>query len=259
MLRLLREARRSLLHRRSYRKYILYALGEVLLVMLGILLALSVNNWNEKRKDREQEEKYLLGLVEDLEEDIAGYEFVLRKSRIDLDALNSILQALGEKERPPVSRILELITQTMDTHSFNHNDITFKELTSAGRVMLIRSDSLRRKILHYYHQTAQNIKFEDLNNSAINANNTRLSQNPNFDINSYFSYASQYPEYEKIAEVSPLDPYPFGESFDNPDLLFFANILATEHFLMQSNRRAYRQGLSSAIELRKDLSVYLSD
>jgi hypothetical protein len=40
-------------------KYFIYAIGEIFLVMVGILLALQVNNWNEKRKDRRLEQKYL--------------------------------------------------------------------------------------------------------------------------------------------------------------------------------------------------------
>jgi hypothetical protein len=40
------------------RKYLQYALGEVILVMIGILLALQVNNWNENRKDRIKEQRY---------------------------------------------------------------------------------------------------------------------------------------------------------------------------------------------------------
>ena len=51
--------RKSLLASGSARKYILYAAGEVLLVMVGILLALKVNNWNEEQKQRKEEVFYL--------------------------------------------------------------------------------------------------------------------------------------------------------------------------------------------------------
>ena len=59
MLTLLRRIGRSLIESGSARKYLLYAVGEVLLVMIGILLALQVNNWNEGRKERKMESAFL--------------------------------------------------------------------------------------------------------------------------------------------------------------------------------------------------------
>lgn len=56
------------------RKYLLYATGEVLLVMIGILLALQVNNWNEWRKDRVKEKVILFDLVKNLEINIQTFK-----------------------------------------------------------------------------------------------------------------------------------------------------------------------------------------
>ena len=55
MLRFLRRIRRSLIEEGHLRKYLVYAIGEILLVMIGILLALQVNNWNERSKERERQ------------------------------------------------------------------------------------------------------------------------------------------------------------------------------------------------------------
>tara|TARA_Y100000385_G_C13099534_1_gene643585 strand:- start:2936 stop:3121 length:186 start_codon:yes stop_codon:yes gene_type:complete len=53
MLTLLRKIRKSLIDSGSSRKYLLYAIGEIALVVIGILIALQINNWNESRKDRQ--------------------------------------------------------------------------------------------------------------------------------------------------------------------------------------------------------------
>ena len=55
-------------------KYFKYAVGEILLVMIGILLALQVNNWNETRKERALELDYLIGIKNDLENDLPQIE-----------------------------------------------------------------------------------------------------------------------------------------------------------------------------------------
>ena len=52
---------------RKIRRYLLYALGEILLVMIGILLALQVNNWNEQRKAKIKSITYHERILEDLD------------------------------------------------------------------------------------------------------------------------------------------------------------------------------------------------
>lgn len=66
MLTLLRRIRKSLIESGATRKYLLYAVGEILLVMIGILLALQVNNWNEWKKERVKESNYLKNLRKEL-------------------------------------------------------------------------------------------------------------------------------------------------------------------------------------------------
>ena len=83
MLTFFRKIRKGLLGSGQARKYLLYAIGEILLVMIGILLALQVNNWNINRQDRLKEtilikslydellvnEEYLKSLVKDFKND----------------------------------------------------------------------------------------------------------------------------------------------------------------------------------------------
>ena len=66
MLRFLRHFRQRYLAGNQFGRYLLYALGEVLLVMVGILLALQVDNWNEQRKERRDELELLEALKTDL-------------------------------------------------------------------------------------------------------------------------------------------------------------------------------------------------
>jgi hypothetical protein len=50
MIKFFRKIRQNLLSENKLSKYLLYAIGEIMLVMIGILLALSINNWNENKK-----------------------------------------------------------------------------------------------------------------------------------------------------------------------------------------------------------------
>ena len=51
----------------SARKYVLYAIGEIALVVIGILIALQINNWNQYRIDRVEERKILRNLMQEFE------------------------------------------------------------------------------------------------------------------------------------------------------------------------------------------------
>ncbi|WP_298517534.1 DUF6090 family protein [uncultured Kordia sp.] len=66
MLKIFRSVRKRLLKDNKFKSYILYAIGEILLVMIGILLALQVNNWNERRKTKIQLNNTLSTIVNDL-------------------------------------------------------------------------------------------------------------------------------------------------------------------------------------------------
>jgi hypothetical protein len=58
MLKFLRQIRRKLVREKQVKNYLMYASGEILLVMIGILLALQINTWNEQRQQRIEEKRF---------------------------------------------------------------------------------------------------------------------------------------------------------------------------------------------------------
>ena len=79
MFKFFRKIRKNLINENKTSKYLKYAIGEIVLVVLGILIALQINNWNENRKDRILEKEYLTRIKSDLEID----QELLKKSTID--------------------------------------------------------------------------------------------------------------------------------------------------------------------------------
>ena len=74
MINFFRKIRKQLADDNKPLKYMRYAIGEIVLVVIGILIALSINNWNEERKDRIIEKKVLVGLAKNLEMNIERFE-----------------------------------------------------------------------------------------------------------------------------------------------------------------------------------------
>ncbi|MGB5405151.1 MAG: DUF6090 family protein, partial [Robiginitalea sp.] len=70
MLRFFRQIRQRLLTDNKFSKYLLYAIGEILLVVIGILIALQIDNWNEENKEKQRLNDFLTEIQNDLSDDI---------------------------------------------------------------------------------------------------------------------------------------------------------------------------------------------
>ena len=73
MIKLFRNIRQNLLTEGKTTKYLKYAIGEIILVVIGILIALQINNWNENRKNESTESDYYCKLLDDFELDRQKY------------------------------------------------------------------------------------------------------------------------------------------------------------------------------------------
>ena len=155
MLTFLRKARRSLIDSllagkasSSARKYLIYAIGEVALVVIGILIALQINNWNETNKNKEKELKVLVNLKAD---------FITTKNNLiqadeNLNALvgkhNAILNFVGF-DQPEISDSMK------DTMRFTGVPITkivdggLNAVLSSDKLELITNDSLYLLLTEY--------------------------------------------------------------------------------------------------------------
>ena len=71
MIKFFRKIRQKLLTENKFSKYLIYAIGEIILVVIGILIALQINNWNHERLNRKQEIKILIGIRDELNDLIA--------------------------------------------------------------------------------------------------------------------------------------------------------------------------------------------
>lgn len=145
MISLFRKIRQKLLAQNRVTRYLVYALGEIALVMIGILLALQVNNWNEERKAKIKSYNYLHRLSEDMEQilkdsenSIQGTEINLKNSIIVKNALES--QTLDDSARINFNKYLNEYHQYYMTMI---NLSTYHEMISGGELNLIPSRWIR--------------------------------------------------------------------------------------------------------------------
>jgi hypothetical protein len=148
MLKFLRTIRKKLIDEDNVRRYLLYAIGEILLVVIGILIALQVNTWNENRKIANEEQAILVRLLEDLEFAKTQSEQFLLREKEDIDRL---ILALGSQQ------ILAETLQQANPDQFFYDAvwdlsfdvpviITYTDLQNAGDTGKIRNSRLRNRL-----------------------------------------------------------------------------------------------------------------
>jgi hypothetical protein len=123
------------------RKYTLYAIGEIALVVIGILIALSINNWNEERKVGEFERKVLSGILVDVDSDLEEMNRALDYLRNSQNSCNIILNNFKSDVAYHDSMDIHFALALM-LWSLTPNSIAFENAKSEG-IYLIRNDSIR--------------------------------------------------------------------------------------------------------------------
>ena len=91
MINFFRKIRKQLADQNKPLKYFRYAVGEIVLVMIGILLALQVNNWNEERKDQRELRNILQSIVADMKEDVDLMKWANEELKKDNEKIKSFL------------------------------------------------------------------------------------------------------------------------------------------------------------------------
>ncbi len=151
MIRVFRKLRHELAEKQDYRKYTIYAISEVFLVVIGILIALGLNNWNQDRKEHQEEIKMLLGLHQQLGTDLIQLRDNIASTEARRDKVLKILELLDDPDNIDLSEFAILQLDLTEDDYFVSQRAIFDEAVSSGKLNLIQNDSLRQSIFQYYN------------------------------------------------------------------------------------------------------------
>lgn len=187
MIKFFRSIRQNLLQENRISKYAMYAVGEIFLVMIGILLALQFNNWNTEKSNEAKATWYLENIAEDME-----YQ---KASLLDIKTLyvksikygKSILSSYNKhKNFRKIDSFNEKVNVLSLSQNFPNINNTYREMISSGQLSLIKNKELSTDIIDYYLFT------EDCDLDITN------------DIENVF-YKEVYPVLTKLSQVSLID------------------------------------------------------
>ena len=148
MISLFKRIRNELIHQGNLKTYFKYAIGEILLVMVGILLALQVNTWNEKRIQGNEEVKLLKELMSDLEQSRLDFELDSQIFEKSLQSNHIILDQIANK-LPYHDSLNAHFYNMWPFSTFSINSTTFDNLRQSGS-NLISNDSVRIAVSNFY-------------------------------------------------------------------------------------------------------------
>lgn len=155
MIPFFRKLRRQFLANKQLGRYLLYALGEVLLVMVGILLALQVDNWNEERKERKEELELLAALKTDLVLTRNEMDTIVGYNQKYLEGYRLIHRFI-EKDKPYAPALDSAFTNLDIWATPYLSTMTYETIQNKG-TDIIRNDSLKRHIVRFYNQDFKSI------------------------------------------------------------------------------------------------------
>jgi hypothetical protein len=172
MIKFFRKIRQNLLIENKTGKYFKYAIGEIVLVVIGILIALQINNWNENRKDYAKSKNYLSEIISDLKKDTINFNDgieVLNKLIADEEWVLSTFDYTFND----VDRLWDCFSGWyMD---YEINDRTFQKIQNEGNSRLVGFDSLAEKINNYYTTVkARTESFTDWDEKDVTERQTYL-------------------------------------------------------------------------------------
>ncbi|MDT0605832.1 DUF6090 family protein [Croceitalea rosinachiae] len=171
-MKLFRKIRQSLIEEGNLKRYVLYALGEILLVMIGISLAFQVNNWNDNRIKGNAEIQY----YENVRNQIANdRELILEQMNMNKSFMfqfnyaNEILEDNNRSKMDTLGLIVRKLTQYTD---FDRQGNIYETLVNSGEIKLLRNHDIINGIRlleekYLYINRIENIHYDAMMNYVV--------------------------------------------------------------------------------------------
>jgi len=203
MIKFFRKIRKKLLAEGKTANYLKYAIGEIVLVVIGILIALQINNWNKKTLDLTKQYNYLKNIKRDLEDQIASIDNQIVYETKFIDAASYLVTYFNENSFNNLDQ--DFFSKLSDLHTrktFIVNDPTYTDLLSSGNIDLIKNADFKDNLIQYYNELERIEK-------VIQNNNTYLVDeqfgNKFIDIGYYFSNLENDENSSYVAKVKSLE------------------------------------------------------
>lgn len=264
MFHFFRRIRRKLIADGRLAKYFWYAVGEVLLVMIGILLALQASDWVEDQQNAKAEARYVANLQRDLELQLAELDLQIDASKIMYDQLDFVVKAFSNAEPIKVDKeLVAKMSAMIDRRTFTVNDATLRALLSTGDLKIMRNESFKDAMVAYYQRLERTEliiqKNNDTKDLAVQPLAFQLMEaiGPDgFRIETFNNYIRLPSTFENI-DPSRMQIETINTILENPqNKLALINIVRFRHALLYSDMNLLRLTRNQTTDLVSQLEQY---
>jgi len=242
MIKFFRRIRQQMLSQNRITKYLFYAIGEIFLVMVGILLALQVNNWNEERKRQSLKGVYKRALIKDLQKDIVQLTKDIDTTIWDLENCIAIGEKITKNEFnfDSIMKIYRMEFNFFIYVDRNFNRNTIEALLTTGNIDLFE-DTLYDDLM----------RFNNLQKEVVSAIETELGF--------YMNYLtrSNLPQIDKVSMIEGKNLDRIWSLVDkNEFVLGFNSVLNSKSIVNKNNLENRRKLLEETKTLMEVISEH---
>lgn len=125
-------------------KYLLYALGEIVLLVIGILIAVAINNWVQKQQNKDKETFYLEALLKEFEVSHQKLQTLIEVNHQSYTAAQQVAQYMAVDSLPTETELSQLLFTSLSSElTYNPNTSVLEELINSGGLKYISNNELR--------------------------------------------------------------------------------------------------------------------
>jgi len=168
MISFFRKIRQKLLQESRVTRYLLYAVGEILLVVIGILIALGVNNFNETLREENREKQVVIALHSEFEENLTSLKFEIDRIKVMIETQEGLLSLMGSENLPADDVLDTMISNSFINMTWNPSSYVLNDLKNSGQISKLTNPHLQSLLFGWERHYENVIEFteDDLRSSA---------------------------------------------------------------------------------------------
>jgi hypothetical protein len=150
MIKFFRKIRQNLIMENKTSKYFKYAIGEIVLVVIGILIALQINNWNEGRLEKEKEKVIVANLHTEFKENLKDLDSIQRRLNTAIGACDIIFNLFKEDVSTYNTKSIDsLISLSLTSPSWKPSEFVLNDLQNSGGLSKLNSSELKQLLFRW--------------------------------------------------------------------------------------------------------------